>query len=95
MSDETRLRSACEWINRNVNALHPGAPEYLKEIAPSDVAGNHVEGETLMLVINRGILGSPKYYVPLAHLEIVKKIEPESETPKVSPRRRAKIEVGE
>jgi hypothetical protein len=68
--DKKLLQAACDWISENWSVLH-GTKEYNIKVDPDMVVGSSLSDvdDVLIVIVDRGILGSPKYYVPLAELE--------------------------
>ncbi len=71
--DNKTLQYACDYVNENAPELHGikaskdldvGPP-----IGPRDIVSSAIRDGSIVLIINRGIKGSPKYTIPLAGLE--------------------------
>jgi len=76
MADENKiLEAACAYINANARALHAldnkadVAAITGGDISADDIAAHHIGAEAVMLLIDRGIKGMPKYTLTLASLE--------------------------
>lgn len=81
MSDAKILETAiCRWVNQHAAKLHgdvdgkvpDNAQGYLAEIEPEQVLVSRSEGDVLVVLVNRGPLGTAKYRVPFADLELPK-----------------------
>lgn len=70
--DKKQLNACVDYINKYAARLH-GVPEGNKDIGDhvivDDVASSALHGDTAVLVVNRGIKGTPKYVLGLAEVE--------------------------
>lgn len=81
--DKRQLQACIDYINKNVAALH-GVPGGKVDVGPDAtiemVKQASIQGSNAVIVLDRGIKGTPKYIIPVADLE---KGEPlEEEKPK-------------
>ncbi len=60
--DRELLEAACAYINAHAAELHgAGKPDIGPDVGPVNVVASAIRGEYLVLVVDRGIKGSPKY----------------------------------
>lgn len=78
MEDQALLEAAINYVNENVSALHKSGEEPPKkenlggDVTVEDVMGHAIRDGEIHLVVNRGILGAPKYRIALDKLETEK-----------------------
>ena len=64
------LQAACDYINENAAELHGTEKLDLGgDITSDNVMTSEVSDSHIVLVVDRGIKGAPKYTIPLAALE--------------------------
>jgi hypothetical protein len=70
-SEAKLLAAAIPYINSNAAELHGDKKFDLPKITAKDVEGFSVDNLRghIMVLVNRGIKGMPKYTIPLAELE--------------------------
>lgn len=71
--NQKQTQAIVDYINANVAKLHDVDKKVLdvgKDITVDDIAkGPKEDGSDVILVVNRGIKGSPKYVIPMADVE--------------------------
>jgi len=67
--DEKLLKTACDWVNANWAELHTAEVYGVNKINLDDIVSHRKSSNYLIMIADRGPLGSPKYTIPLAKLE--------------------------
>lgn len=70
--DEKQIKACVDYINKNAARLHGVEPEKLNigpDVKPEAVVSSHLQGAEAVLVIDRGIKGTPKYILNLDEVQ--------------------------
>lgn len=93
MTDEVELL-AVAYINEHAAELHgtgDKAPDTGGDLTAKSIVNHRIENDdTLVVVANRGVKGSPKYVIPLIDLERFRGQTQAKPKPKAKPKTRAK-----